>query len=268
MKKLFFLTAIVSLLLVGCNNDNGDYDPNDPSRETVRLLPSRISFDGGGGIDLQYDDLNRLVRLVSWGDTTVITYDANNNPVRMEGNNVAVTFLYEGKQVFIAGQRWSSLISDTLTLNANGQVVKRVSWSYNTWDGWRRSSQEEFFYNLTGNVVRIMENNYHQILYSYSNVRSVFRHVNAPDWFIFSVISLEIRYPSDDCVPCQTFYHSRIGYMMSSIREQYRNEGVLNYELDANGYVVRATLEWEERLVGGGTRTERKSWSYEYVLAR
>ena len=242
MKKLFFLTAIVSLLFVGCNNDNGDYDPNDPSTETVRLLPSKWISSGGSSPDtihFLYDNLNRLETIELWrrhglsGGMT-ITYNVNDNPITT-GGQCQGQFRYSGNFVFapICTSNWNWSY-DTLTIGIDGRLdeIRGVR-------GGVRERRHNFSYSSNGNLMKITRQNHlweggsDTIEITYSNVRSIWRHINIPKWFLTYVSVNELTvFPAE--FACKRMMPSRIRFSGDEVTE-------INfaYRLDANGYVVQ-----------------------------
>jgi len=245
MKKLLFLTAIVSLLFVGCNNDNENYDPNDPSRETVRLLPLRIWY-GDSGITFEHDEFNRLIRMFDSGSDSnrnTIAYNAQHNPVVLrqvhrnftgEIYETVTTFQYHNNQVLIARNNGSTQY-DTLTINANGSLEEMRS----------HNLVERYFYNTAGDLILIERitrrwdgsttTNFIHI--DYSDVKSIFRHQNAPNWF-------RVWFWRNDIELFVGLYH-----MPSSIRGLSDGDGNMSfsYELDADGYVRQMHIVNEEQ---------------------
>jgi len=242
MKKLFCLTAIVSLLFAGCNNDNENYDPNDPSTETVRLLPSKWISSGGSSPDtirFLYDNLNRLEATELWrrhglsGGIT-ITYNVNDNPIATDiwcrGQ-----FRYSGNFVFVprcGNSNWSWSY-DTLTISVDGRLDTRKV----------RNSTTYLSYNSSGNLIKIVERHHaYQWMEEwsdtteifYSNVRSIWRHINIPEWFLaYLAVNDLLTFPVE--FACKRMMPARI--------KSSRSDGVTEinfaYRLDANGYVVQ-----------------------------
>jgi len=252
MKKLLFLTAIVSLLFVGCNNDNENYDPNDPSGETVRLLPLRIWF-GDSGITFEHDEFNRWVGSFAFDWDSIIytfTYNVDHNPVvwirRSEGQEEVTTFQYHNNQVFIARNNTQD---DTLTINANGSLEEMRS----------HNLVKRYFYNTAGDLILIERitrrwdgsttTNFIHI--DYSDVKSIFRHQNTPNWF-------RIWFWGNDLELFGGLYH-----MPSSIRGHSDWYVSFSYELDADGYVRQMHIVSESQ---SGTYSE--TVIIEYVPAR
>jgi len=181
MKKLFLVFAAAGLLLASCSdNENGD---------DTRRLPSKITYtwlDEDGTphntyTSLAYDDQNRLIEIVGWGhwgsDTTRFVYGTGNSPERMirsfvdgeysSSSEVEIT-LAGNLIIFVQeGDGWTS--TDTMVINTSMQVVN--------WDG------RTFEYDNNGNISRIVDE-YDTIVFTYSNVQSVFRYANVPSWLM------------------------------------------------------------------------------------
>jgi len=302
MKKLLFLTAIVSLLFVGCNNDNENYDPNDPSRETVRKLPSRIVSDWGDSrndtINFEYDDLNRLVRVTKtlWSRssspptfTYTFTHNVNDEPigfsVRNNGSSTGGSLLHSENQVVF---EWTAY--DTLILGANGRLERIVS---RQWGGSKYTYN--YTYNSDGNLTRVQRErkiwyavgdgwgvkiiqDTTELEYANSSARSIWRHVNMPNWFVTYFISdVGLRHSSS-----WSIFHwdliatTRIGLMPTQKnileRERCWNTGEMivsnrthtfAYAFDADGYVRQ--IDAIRELEGW---TETRVFIIEYIPAR
>jgi len=282
MKKLLFLTAIISLLFVGCNNDNENDDPNDPSTETVRLLPSRmvkmLGQERVTEIHLEYDNFNRLVRIAEVGEGAFeVAYNQDHTPATIKlGGATMATFQYYGNLVLVRSRiedyhYWNI---DTLTINTNGQLIRRRSSTFIDWSELTpfRGYQFEcnFFYNAWGNVGRIEHSfvgfSSGSTNFGYSDIKSIFRHVNIPDWFLFYLnfyILNSARF-SERSIINNSFYldgfFNRTGYMISSINGDYVR---FSYELDSDGYVIRMNREWRDN-----NRRNNDNWRIEYIPAK
>ncbi|MCL2027249.1 MAG: hypothetical protein FWG79_02060 [Bacteroidales bacterium] len=247
MKKILFTTAIISLLFAGCDKDKED--PNDPSTEAVKKLPSKI-----GSTDYQYDDFNRLVKI---GDLE-ITYNANHNPVRFNNGSASADIKYIDNSVIFSSDYYWLFSNDSLTLDANGQLVRRLreiyGSGYEIWD---------FTYNSNGNITEITRTYYRNNLtgydeivytytYTYSNIKSIWRHVNTPDWF-FAYLAGELYFPlKKGYMPLQTQY---TGFSTTMRKHAYLQ--------DSDGYVI----QWDmERTENGNETTE--VYTIEYVPAK
>jgi len=255
MRKLFFLTAIVSLLFAGCNNDNENYDPNDPSTERAKLLPSKIVIPQWvGTAHFRYDELNRLTKFLGGGDTATVIYNVNDNPITMTDRWRVSEFRYDGNLIFITHRDLDDGIVtgiDTLTIGVGGRLESiRSGWWYRT-----------FVYNSNGDLIRIkgiLSNNDDdmvQISDTFdiipSDVRSILRHVNAPRWFptMMSGISM---FSDKRNMPAQIICTRR--------GEIHR----FSYRLDADGYVRQ--MDWIMRNWYG--EWETTVFTVEYIPAR
>jgi len=254
MKKLLFLTATVSLLFVGCNNDNENYDPNDPSRETVRLLPLLITIPARTDTlyHFRYDEFNRLVE-ISGAVRSIITYNVNDNPITMTNWWGVSEFRYDGNLIFITHKDLVDGVVtgiDTLTIGVGGRLESfRSRWGYRT-----------FFYNSNGDLIRIkgisntVYNGELPIRDTFdiipSDVRSILRHVNAPKWF--ATMMMPEMFSDKRNMPARITCTRR--------GEIHR----FSYRLDADGYVRQ--MDWMERNWNGEWSTT--VISVEYIPAR
>jgi len=239
MKKLLFTTAIVSLLFAGCDKNNNGDDPNDPSTETVKLLPSKI-INGRDTTGFEYDGQNRLIRIVGmlqWSSVTptVIMYDANNNPTNVGGRS----FRYVGNQIFDTRlDGYSRERVDTLTINANGRLEKIKEFV----------TIKTFTYDSRGSLTKIVrEHDYGDEIYrdtiefehANSNARSIWRHVNVPDWFVVYVLS-----------DLSNFHHRTLSVtttkngLMPTLEQRFswENEIRFDYGIYPNGYISHITV--------------------------
>jgi len=288
MKKLLFLTAIVSLLFVGCSNDNGDYNNdngnynNGPSKD-VKLLPSRIIVTGvrTDTIDFLYDDLNRLVRMTTtgllyhWGGTSprqiidTIIYDANGNPIQFGDRHIR----YNGNQIFvdnIDGRRGDTLIADD-----NGRLEK-ILWPFSYW---RRTST--FVYSSDGELAKVTHRPRHHNLpkielhfrITDSTAKSIWRYLNAPEWFVTYFLSFVPNYGFSEylyvtkrgLMPTKIVHHI---YFYSFYYPYYPFLDVsyyviVDYSLNRKGYINSISL-------GPTHWAGAPHWHFEieYILAR
>ena len=244
MKKILFTTAIIGLLFAGC-----DKDPNDPNGDEVKKLPSKMRWDYVGYEEIhgyqfqplnwqfEYDDQNRLVMYDhAFGEgpysKTAIIYDEDGNPIRIGAGVEGSTFQYGDNQVLVSSDDGYYVEKDTLTINANGQLV---SWSSN-YNYHHRT--RNFTYNSNGNVIGIHENREEEEDYietfTYSDVRAIWRYVNVPDWFwMYAFVSSSYN----------LFVGGTKGYMVSSAA----SGGRCSYRLDADGYVRQVDVIGERR---------------------
>ena len=198
MRKILFTTAIISLLFASCDKER--------SNKEIAKLPSKIasamsvwsfndipenwepnSFDT---TIYQYDNLNRLTKIISGNDTIEIIYNRNeNNPIKtMRGREVEYTFEYSHNQVTIYSNNLSyeHEIKIVLTIDANGRITKEQR--YNWYNDHYFSPIIKYSYNSNGNLIGLVpEGGFYEETHSfiYSNILSIWRDANVPDWFMY-----------------------------------------------------------------------------------
>jgi len=305
MKKLLFLTAIVSLLFVGCNNDNdngyynnGNNDPSDPL-ENVRLLPSRIEINWGGPellavTDFVYDELNRLVRITTthhfWGTSSppyitidTIIYDANGNPIQFGDIHIR----YNGNQIYIDTDRWGGI--DTLIVDDNGRLEKILGRSLFNWE------RRIFTYNFDGSIAKIVDYAEYEYRYwwweceylgYYSEHRerrertrtyefeytdmtagSIWRYVNLPKWFVTYFLTI---YLNDGI--SKPFFQAKGGLIPTKTHVTYTDSFFtdafsweIRNDLNRAGYVSRI---WNYYISWRNSESMGRIIEIEYILAR
>ena len=237
MKQLLLATAIASLLFVGCDKDNDPNDEQNPETEEVKKLLSRTVFKEVGAtrsweIQFVYDSLNRLIRTIHiskydleiYTHTIEFMYNADDSPAKVKFSwEQEITFLYNNNQILVINAQ----TTDTLTKNADGQLVElrscddyRVLWIYDV-NG-----------NLTDVTFPNSESNSYN--YTYTDVKSVMRHINASAWF-YSLFVAE--YTEALFITAPTSRGNMVS-RFSNGSEIYD----MTYELDADGYVKRAHM--------------------------
>jgi YD repeat-containing protein len=267
MKKLLFTTAIISLLFAGCNKDNNGDDPNDPSTERVKKLPSRIivtNFLHIDTINFQYDDQNRLTKITDrWSENT-ITYNVSGNPINViwrwlpTGIHYTTPLQHRGNQIFTYAYSPVGRYDDTLTIDANGRLEK--------------SSTRTYIYSSNGNLTNIISfgNDTVKFEYANSNARSIWRHINTPDWFLTYFLS---DYGRITDIILSFVPAIKIGFMPTQKKPLYNllHDNLVKYEygFDSDGYVrqidqIESWIDW--------SGTEHTSitvvYTIEYIPAR
>jgi hypothetical protein len=150
----------------------------------VRKLPSKEIWLNGDTTFFEYDQWNRLIRIVkpyySSRLEIRISYDLNHNPIEIGysffgRNHLRQTFRYSGNQVFISGPEYATWGSgmgnmylgtfDTLTMNADGRITEWRSERVNhggggSGSGWFLGSihrtEANFFWNSDGYLTRLL----------------------------------------------------------------------------------------------------------------
>ena len=222
MKKILFTTAILSLLFTAC------------SRHEVKLLPSEITYEQSS-IHFEYDNENRFIKWSRNDDRggAAISYCADGNPLRV-GGNWGVTFAFESDhRVVVSWDHHED--TDVLTIDADGQLVRLVS----------RNKEIDYTYDADGNITGIVyvwrdetEAYKEEVFITYSPVKSIWRHVNAPDWFLLYFADMFPFFSKMCHMPAQRT-------VVKNGVEQQRS--TFTHELDANGYVRQKHRECEEK---------------------
>jgi hypothetical protein len=174
-----------------------------------------------------YDNLNRW-EFVDYNPDGTIAYFSG------------FTFQYVGNMVIAKVDNRT----DTLFLNDKGQVIK-------TNDGW------SFTYNSNGNLEKRLYTDVNGItttmfIHSYTDIPTIFRHVNMPEWFWMLFTDMTIMYNK--------------GYMTEQIvfgDENISGQGAGTFtyeEVDDKGYVIK--MKFDE---GGGNYT---ILTFEYINAK
>jgi len=217
MKKFLTIvtTALIAIAVVSCNSEE------KPNNEEVRKLPSRTVehlFDGELKIEIEYfyDVRRRLIKIDRrQGEVVHITYNSDDLPIRVERHNdwrTDIVYQDNGKTIILSsvslflnpGYLWT----DTLWLNDKGQLIR-----------FKRSKglniDKVFSYDSNGNIATVTG----WIGYAeYSDIPSIWRHANIPDWFFYW-----LWYPNMFVMQPQ-----RSGYMFSGFY----------YTLNADNYVT------------------------------
>ena len=248
MKKLILPLAALAILFGACKKDN------DNEKILSKIMHSWVDEDGNPRNSTQtfeYDNQNRMTKMIwasssGWRDELVFFYSGNSNaPTKYTYTEYSSTgevdyeseslMEYAGNQVFriIEREEGGRDTASSFTIDANGRVTKE------TW-GWGSTVGEETFsYNADGNMTKVIYVETYQtyegeeVTYrsetnlSYSGVRSVFRHANITDWFLWFSLGYE---------------YSKSGYMVSRIqREGNTSYYNFTYTTDANGYALTRT---------------------------
>jgi len=248
MKKFFTIlttATILAMMVVSCN----DKDEN-PIDNEVRKLPSKVmtiltNVTTGDlrndTVFYEYDNENRLVKIIrsrpgsgpEHNFTTI--YEYTNNVLskaisNLGGNLTETTYYYADNQIFAINSS-----SDTMVLTiVNEQLEKIVI---------RRNGTEfssiSFTYDSDGNMISMGGPNTPTTFYEYSGIKSVFRHVNIPSWFAFT-INVGSRYMVSK---------TTMGTIISNF----------TYEVDEDGYVTTQTRT---------SSNDVSPTTYEYILAK
>ncbi|MCL2027762.1 MAG: hypothetical protein FWG79_04650 [Bacteroidales bacterium] len=271
MKKLFLPLAVLAMLFGACNKDKN----GETNKLLSKITHPRIDGDGNPQNSIQafeYDGQNRMTKS-SWispsgeREDFVFSYSGNSNaPTKYVFTEYSSTgavlnssenlMEYSGNQVFRVLERDGG--RDTvsfLTIDANGRVTK------NTWGEESSSfSEESFSYNADGNMTKIIyistydgEEDYRsETNFTYSTVKSVFRHVNVPDWLIWFHLGWDF---------------SKSGYMVSQIqRVGSSNYDNFVYTTDADGYVLTCTYTYISD--SSPDPIEQSTQTFEYINAK
>ena len=231
MKKLLLSLAMFGFLFAACNKNNNE----------TKKLPSKITntwLSEGGTPNswfqvFEYDNQNRITKIISWDgrsweDTMRFTYGTGNMPIKMvangrDGEYVGQrenTFERRGNLILITRESEDRRSVDTVELNANNQIVRWLL------DGEGGANVE---YNANGNINKLTWSGGSVREIFYSNVKSIFRYANVPDWFMFWVFELE--YPAQ-------------GYMPTEIHGSNGLIGSWAYTLNGD-WVATRTATWE-----------------------
>ena len=208
MKKFLTIvtTALIAIAVVSCNSEE------KPNNEEVRKLPSRmfVKFHNNpehhNVVQFTYDEKNRMTRLVrirtnleTHPEHLYITYNSDNLPIRLDGIVPADIIYQDDNNTVIIHQ-------DTFWLNDKGQIAKHS----------RSGNRIEFTYNSSGNIITV---NGVKIDFEYSNIRSIWRYVNMPEWL-------------------HRWLAGR-GWVFAEQKYGYFQLLWGNFELDENGYIIK-----------------------------
>ena len=243
MKKILTIltTAVIATALVSCDKD--DHECEIPKQEVVKLPSKMTSAIGQIPIESNYfyDVRKRLVRIERGSDVIHIIYNSDDLPIRFEGNvhhNFSIKYEDNGKKIILTRQSWQI----TYWLNDKNQPIKHTLFDHTS----------EFTYNSDGNISfgKVMKDNdiVVEATYSYSDIPAVWRHVNAPEWLLHFLYSIN-----------QYIYitHQTNGYMPTQI--VYADETptvTFNYEVDTDNYVIEIN------------DSDGPTIKYEYILAK
>ena len=243
MKKILFTTAIIGFIFASCNKDNEEKE--------VKKLPSKFIYDSNVRI-LEYDNQNRLTKFTfSENVYQIFSYNSDGTLSKItrfiDGNEDHVnTFHYNGNQAFMfrGDSPDTALI---FTINSNGELE---SYSFEEFDFEEEESlwwQITLTYNSNGNVTKLefpVTETPEVRVFTYSDVKSIFRYVNMPDWFLLWFFEFE---------------YSKNGYMVSQINFGGGDISNFTYTTDTNGYALTRTAT-----IGEYTATK----TFEYIFAK
>jgi len=247
MKKIVFIAMLCNLLFVACKKEN---------ETTTHQVPAR-KIENGRLTIFQYDNQNRLIReIFVWGaedrDTIEYVYNPDGTPkkiLRLGKLDGDVEFIYSGNHTILKiSSRWNwaqdLMAYDTakFMLNPNGEIVNMEAWGV----------LASFTYNSNGNITAVDYGSERADML-YSDVPSIWRHVNVPNWF-FAVVWGD-------------FWVSKTGYMLRKKTKSWdcvdSDNEVVEYIYEGNDYVSRVTRRTASF---GNTKTE--IMLFEYVLAK
>ncbi len=243
MKKrtmIIALVAIVSILnvLSACSKDSNKNNdtPNTDFTETVKKLPvmdiRTASTLFSDTTHYMYDDHNFLVKIIhETDDFDEISYDGNGRPVEMKTYDKgslysSTTFVYQGLKVIVTDQeKGGTPYISTLTLDNKGNIIKTEN---------SEGKNCDYSYDSKGNINKI---NYastsetNEISFEYADIKSIFRYVNAPNWFVCYLFD---------------FHYSKTGQMptrQSHTYETYKFSSEFTYTVDVDNYVIGSTYD-------------------------
>ncbi len=221
MKKILFPLVAISMLSIACKKDNQNDEAKLPSKIMSHLergdetITSTMTFE--------YDGQNRLTKVVSDDKTELYEYNADHSLAKRinvyERRNDTTLYSYSGNTVLVKHYLDNT---DTLTI-VDGLLIRKAT----------GFEQITYTYNSSNNVERKesilnKETNYINI-YTYSNVKAIFRHSNTPDWVF-------VLYHTD---------FSKNGYMPKTNTYKYseQEDGTTTpYEyVVSNGYPTKMT---------------------------
>jgi len=236
MRKIFYLVAILGTMTIAfasCGkDDNGE----------TRKLPSKITTSEGTHTwveTFEYDDLNRLIK-TSWvsGNSTggfEFFYEGSSNrPTRWNFRDNE----YSSENALTFSGNLIINSSDTLVTNANGHLIE-----------WRQGeSRAVYEYNSHGDITKITWNETDEIIFSYSNEKAIFGHVNIPSWLTIWALD--------------GFHFLARAYMPSVIN---RGTGSWTFVYtSSDGYVNKITQTYAM----SGASAETRTMTIEYIDAR
>ncbi|MDR2907255.1 MAG: hypothetical protein LBU91_04620 [Bacteroidales bacterium] len=255
MKKLFLSLATVGLLFTACDKDKNKNDGTNklPSKMTTVYTYSNGDEPEEYFVAFEYDGQNRMTKL-TWDDGSYdeFSYNADNTLSKCFEYDAWDTtycqreFIYSGNLMFIKWSNWYSQgepitwneTMDTVTLE-NGRMTKWIS---------RYGDIETFTYNSNGNITRSEYQYYGNSYYTdyeYTDIPSIFRHANVPDWVFWWEIGAEL---------------SKSGYMLKKITDD--DGDITEYAYETNGdYVSKrtSTFSWEEETPDASNASKRKA---------
>ena len=240
MKKILFLTAMVSLLFAACNNEP------EPPTEEVKKLPSKeihpYSQDREIINEYYYDELNRLICITRRSDTIDISYNADGTPEKCmfrRNSQLNALFQYSGNQVSING-------IPAILLNDKEQAIE-IKYSTVIVD---TNETEYCTYDENGSWIRSEYSN-HWTSATPSEVPGIYRYVNTPEWLLLYLLQY---------ISCPY----KVGYLPEEWIDSRGNTGKSFFELDADGYPVKI----EEFVREANDRTYTGKYTFEYTPAK
>lgn len=246
MKKLrllfAFCTALLLLSMSACSDD--DSVQEWPGGTTAKLLPVKIyGKDNGGMRAFEYDDSNRLTTLsyyfksdgnLSKYSELKIEYDSQGRIVKTTDQSVPSsssyaytevnTFTYDGSQVVMNGTYFTSEIK----IDAQGRILERKDYDKGNEE---LVSASSYSYDQKGNIGTEEYKNNRRLVYTYDNQNGIFSHINAPQWFLVSVLGMKTGF-YNNITETKTYAFGIEEYVDPTTSKT-------TYTYNANGYPIK-----------------------------
>ena len=204
MKKILTILTIATIAIAFVSCSRGEVKKM-PSKMTESFDFSFLDYDVEDVEDVIYeyfyDEQNRLVKITHTGQSDVnIFYNSDGLPEKVEGlwwveiPNVDIIYQDNGKKIILG--------IDTIWLNEKGQYIKFIRANIGGWS--------EFTYNPNGSIAKWINAGREETscsidgggcgsgdgtLGEYSDIPAIWRHTNAPDWFIFWLMQNMLVFP-------------------------------------------------------------------------
>lgn len=247
LRSLFaFCTAFLLLSISSCSDD--DSVQEWPGGTTAKLLPVKIyGKDNGGMRAFEYDNNNRLTTLTTYATKNgklnksrilKIEYDAEGRIKKADDRSVespessyayinVCTFTYDGSQVVMNGTYFTSEIK----IDAQGRILERKDYQK---DNEELVSASSYTYDSKGNLSTEEYKDNRRLTYSYDNQNGIFSHINAPQWFLVSVLGMNTGF-YNNITETKTYAFGTEGYLDPTTSKT-------TYTYNANGYPVKYTV--------------------------
>lgn len=134
------------------------------------------------------------------------------------------TFTYNGSQVVMHGTYFISEIN----IDSQGRIVDRKDYEKGNEE---LVSASSYSYDQKGNISTEEYKNNRRLTYTYDNQNGVFSHINAPQWFIVSVLSLKTGF-YNNAKETKTYAFGTEGYTDPITLN-------MTYTYNANGYPIK-----------------------------